>query len=167
MEHLDVYQAAGRPVDAEAESALRLELENGSRIVSLPGTEKTIRGYSGARLLAVDEAARVPVSLFLAVLPMLAVSGRRLALLSTPFGNKGFFADSWRERQCWHAIEVPATACPRISPAFLAEMEAKMGWYWFQQEFMCALLDSETAAFRREDIDRAFSEDVEVWDLAS
>ena len=31
---LHVYRAAGRPVPQEAESALRLELENGSRIVS-------------------------------------------------------------------------------------------------------------------------------------
>jgi len=34
---LSVYQALGRPVPAQSESALQLELENGSRIVSLPG----------------------------------------------------------------------------------------------------------------------------------
>ena len=43
---LDVYRALGRPVDAEAETLLRLELVNGSRILSLPGTEATIRGFS-------------------------------------------------------------------------------------------------------------------------
>jgi hypothetical protein len=31
-----VYQALGRPVPSDSESALQLELENGSRIVSLP-----------------------------------------------------------------------------------------------------------------------------------
>jgi hypothetical protein len=36
---------------------LSLELENGSRIVTLPGTEKTIRGFSGATLLLVDAVA--------------------------------------------------------------------------------------------------------------
>ena len=41
------------------ESALRIEFENGSRIVSLPGKEETVRGYSGVSLLIVDEASRV------------------------------------------------------------------------------------------------------------
>ena len=48
-----------------AESALRLELTNGSRIVALPGeSDATIRGYSQVRLLVIDEAARVDVSLY-------------------------------------------------------------------------------------------------------
>ncbi len=55
-----VYRAFGRPVPAESETALTLTLENGSRIVSLPGRDDTIRGYSGVRLLVVDEASRVP-----------------------------------------------------------------------------------------------------------
>jgi hypothetical protein len=42
------------------ESVLRIELASGSRILALPGTEKTIRGLAGARLVIVDEAARVP-----------------------------------------------------------------------------------------------------------
>jgi hypothetical protein len=45
-----------------AESVTRLELANGSRIVSLPGTEGTIRGYAAASLIVIDEAARVPTS---------------------------------------------------------------------------------------------------------
>ena len=57
------YRSLGRPVPAQAERRLSLELENGSRIISLPGTEKTIRGFSGAALLLVDEAARVDDSL--------------------------------------------------------------------------------------------------------
>jgi tetratricopeptide (TPR) repeat protein len=42
-----------------AESALRCELENGSRIIALPGEERTIRGYSGAALIVIDEAAAI------------------------------------------------------------------------------------------------------------
>src|SRR5690242_17430023 len=41
------------------ETALGLEMANGSRIVCLPGKEATVRGYSGVSLLIVDEAARV------------------------------------------------------------------------------------------------------------
>ena len=58
-----------------------LELENGSCIVSLPGKEGTIRGFSGVKLLAIDEAAWVPDDLYLAVRPMLAVSQGRLVAL--------------------------------------------------------------------------------------
>jgi hypothetical protein len=53
------YRDLGRPVSPIGERKLSLELENGSRIMTLPGTEKTIRGFSGVSLLIVDEAARV------------------------------------------------------------------------------------------------------------
>jgi tRNA(Met) C34 N-acetyltransferase TmcA len=66
-------------------------LPNGSRIVGLPGTEGTIRGFSAAALLVIDEAARAPDSLYKALRPMLAVSGGDLWLLSTPRGRTGFF----------------------------------------------------------------------------
>src|SRR5262245_14782266 len=42
-----------------AESVLRAEFANGSRIIALPGSEKTTRGYSKAALIVLDEAARV------------------------------------------------------------------------------------------------------------
>src|SRR4051794_2505474 len=43
---LDTYHALGRPLPAQAESTMRLELPNGSRLVALPGKEGTVRGYS-------------------------------------------------------------------------------------------------------------------------
>jgi hypothetical protein len=86
---LGFYRDLERPVPAYAERKLSLELENGSRIVTLLGTEKTIRGFSGAALLIVDEAARVDDALYYAVRPMLAVSGGALMMLSTPYGKRG------------------------------------------------------------------------------
>jgi tRNA(Met) C34 N-acetyltransferase TmcA len=53
------YRDLGRPVSPLGERKLSVELENGSRIVTLPGSEKTIRGFSGAALIIVDEASRV------------------------------------------------------------------------------------------------------------
>ena len=85
------YRDLGRPVAPQGERKLSLELENGSRIVTLPGSEKTIRGFSGAALLLVDEASRVDGGLYYAVRPMLDVSGGGLMLLSTPFGKRGIF----------------------------------------------------------------------------
>lgn len=60
----DAYRALGKPVSAEAENRLSLELASGSRIVCLPSREQTVRGYSGARLIVVDEASRVDDGLY-------------------------------------------------------------------------------------------------------
>jgi len=87
---LAIYRALGRPVPSESETALTLTLENGARIVSLPGKEGSVRGYSGVTLLAVDEAAWVPNDLYVSLRPMLAVSAGRLIAMSTPHGTRGW-----------------------------------------------------------------------------
>ena len=72
-----------------------LEVAHGSRIISLPCQAVTIRGYSNVRLLVIDEAARVPDDLYYSVRPMLAVARGRTVLLSTPYGKRGFFYETW------------------------------------------------------------------------
>ncbi len=72
------YDALGGPVPARKRTELQLHLVNRSRIIALPESERTVRGYSGARLLVVDEAARVGDALSYAVRPMLSVSRGRL-----------------------------------------------------------------------------------------
>lgn len=162
---LDTYRAVDRPVPASAESALRLELENGSRLVSLPGTETSIRGYSAVRLLIVDEAARVEDSLYLSVRPMLAVSAGRLIALSTPFGTRGWWYEAWRGAEPWERYAVPAAMCQRIPAAFLAEERRNMGEWWYTQEYECRFMEGQTQVFTREEVDRAFAEKVETWAL--
>jgi hypothetical protein len=163
---LSLYRIADKPVLPESETALTLTLENGSRIVSLPGKEATIRGYSGVRLLAIDEAARVPEDLYASVRPMLAVSGGRLVALSTPFGTRGWWYEAWiNQEERWERYRITAEECPRISPEFLAEEQRNVGEWWFKQEYFCEFLDSQSQAFRREDIDAMFSEEVEGWAL--
>jgi hypothetical protein len=164
---LAVYRSVEHPVPSESETALTLTLQNGSRIVSLPGQEANIRGYSGVRLLIVDEASRVPNELYASARPMLAVSGGRLLALSTPFGTRGWWYEAWvsGDREPWQRYEVPATQVPRISPEFLEEERRTVGPWWYQQEYMCRFLDAETQAFRREDIDKAFEEEVQAWEL--
>src|SRR5215213_10695097 len=118
---LGFYRDLDRPVPAQAERRLSLELDNESRIVTLPGSEKTIRGFSGTALLIVDEASRVADELYFAVRPMLAVSGGTLMMLSTPYGKRGVFFEEWSQGEGWERYEVPAGECPRISKGFLAE----------------------------------------------
>ena len=156
----DLYHALGEPVATAMASALRLELVNGSRVVSLPGDEKTIRGYSGVALLIVDEAARVPDALYYSIRPMLAVSGGRLVVLSTPFGKRGFFFTEWEGSNSWHRTKVTAQDCPRISRAFLEEEEQSIGPRWHRQEYGCSFEETVDAVFTYADIAAALSDDV-------
>jgi len=53
---------------------------------------------------------------------MLAVSGGRLILMSTPFGKRGHFFEAWQDGSAeWARVEIPATACPHIAPLFIEE----------------------------------------------
>lgn len=151
------------PIPSQSESVLRLELENDSRIVSLPGKEANVRGYAGVSLLIVDEAARVPDDLYFSIRPMLAVSSGRLIALSTPWGRRGWFYEAFHSAEPWLRKEIPASKCPRISSEFLEEEQRVLGSYWYAQEYLCQFLDSQTQVFRREDVDAMFSEAVEAW----
>ena len=87
----------GAPIRSDAITALKMEFENGSRIIALPGSsEKTIRVYAGVDLILADEAARIPDDLYHALVPMLAVSGGRMVLASTPWFRRGYMYDAWR-----------------------------------------------------------------------
>lgn len=161
-----LYGALGRPIRASEETQLTLTLANGSRIVSLPGQEQTVRGYSGAALIAIDEAARVPSELVASARPMLAVSGGRLIALSTPYGARGWWFEAWEHGGAdWERYDVPATACPRIPAAFLEEERRTLGPWWFSQEYECRFMDSQTSVFSRAEVDRMFAEPVEVWNV--
>lgn len=160
------YKNLGRPVASEGENALSLALENGSRIVCLPGSEGTVRGYSGVRLLIVDEAARVTDDVIAAVRPMLAVSGGQLIALSTPFGRRGWWYEAWEHGGAtWERVRIPASECPRISDAFLAEERAALGSWLFSQEYGCEFGDTAAAAFAGDDIANCFRVEVQTWSL--
>jgi hypothetical protein len=161
----DFYRLFVGNVPSEAETALRLELTNGSRIISLPGKEETIRGYSGVDLLIIDEASRVPDDLYYSVRPMLAVSGGRLVVLTTPFGKRGFFHREWVEGgPTWQRIKVTADECPRIPAAFLAEERAALGDWWYKQEYGCEFVETIDQVFSYEEVMAAISPEVKpLW----
>jgi len=158
---LDLFEGLGAPMGIVAQSALRLELSNGSRIISLPGDEKNIRCFSGVALIIIDEAARVADALYCSVRPMLAVSRGQLVALSTPFGKRGWFHDEWHGSGDWERVRVTADECPRIPADFLAEERRALGERWFRQEYMCSWEDVIDAVFAYSDIQAAMSDDVQ------
>ena len=149
----------------DGDNEMSLELPNRARIVGLPGNEATIRGFSAVALLLVDEAARVSDELYLAIRPMLAVSGGSLWLMSTPFGKRGFFYEAWEHGGPeWERVRAPATECERIPRAFLEEERRTMGERCFRQEYLCEFEDSVSGVFDRTLVEEAISDEVEpLW----
>ncbi len=155
------YRSLGHAVPADSARKLGVELANGSRIEALPGTEKTIRGFSGVDLLIVDEAARVADELYYAVRPMLAVSGGALMMLSTPYGKRGVFHHEWTEGIGWERYRARARDCPRIPEAFLEEERRNMPAPWFRQEYECEFVETEDQVFAYDDVQAALDTDEE------
>jgi hypothetical protein len=160
----NAYHALGRSGlvgKADAEGTLHLTLPNGSRLVALPGGEKGIRGFSAPRLIVLDEASRIEDALFHAVSPMLAISGGRLVMLSTPAGRRGIFFAAWMQGGAdWARIELRAEDCPRYSAAFLAQERRTLPPFIYRQEYECSFEEAEGAVFQAADIAAALSPSV-------
>ncbi len=89
------------------DSKFEKEFRNGSRIIALPGTEKSVRGYSKPTTIILDEAARVPDMTYKALRPMRTGSDEsQLILLSTPWNEAGFFFEEWTKNPTWKKIYV-------------------------------------------------------------
>lgn len=136
-------------VKLDSDTKLSVRFANGSRVLALPGSEKTIRGISAVTLLILDEAAGIPDELYGAVRPMLAVSQGRLILMSTPRGEQGFFYDTWTKSTDWQKIEVPWQQCPRIDPTFIEEERRERGSAWVAQEYECKFIAAGITRIQR------------------
>lgn len=156
----------GMKVRGDGDNAMSLAFDNGARLIGLPGSEATIRGFSAVGLLLVDEAARVEDALYTAVRPMLAVSGGTLWLMSTPFGSRGFFYEAWtRGAENWERVRVTAMECPRIQKDLLEQDRRTMSDRDFQQEYMCEFGSATGYVFDRALIERAIRHDVEPLEI--
>jgi len=161
----DFYRTLEGSTPAPSDRKLGMHLANGSRIEALPGSERTIRGFSGVDLLILDEAARVDDALYYAIRPMLAVSGGSLIMLSTPYGRRGVFFEEWTSeaREAWERYEVPARECPRIPPSFLDAERRSMPEWWFAQEYGCEFRETEDQLFTHEMIEGARDDALEEY----
>ena len=149
------------PPRGDGDNACSLQFPNGSRIVGLPGTEGTVRGFSAVSLLLIDEASRVNDGIYKTLRPMLAVGRGDLWLMSTPYGRQGFFYETWvHGSAAWKRVTVAATDCPRIPPEYLEEERGELGALWFQQEYLCEFVDNGASVFGREAVEGAVSDEI-------
>jgi hypothetical protein len=142
-------------------SETEIKLRNGSRIVALPGSAETIRGYSAPALVVIDEAAFADAELFDAVQPMLATCNGRFVAVTTPYGARGRFWELWTSDLPWQRIRVTAVECPRISPEFLAEARRLTSAASFASEYECAFVSPNSALFPADEVHAALDDTVD------
>jgi hypothetical protein len=157
----DWLQKIPKPPHLPEDNKLSCTLHNGSRIVSLPSNEATVRGFSEVDLIIEDEASRVNDDLNHAMRPMLAVSNGRIILMSTPFGMQGHFYKTWEEDDpSWEKILVDVYQNPRITPDFIESERRTLPDRVFRQEYLCEFCENEDAVFSLADFDRGVTPDV-------
>jgi hypothetical protein len=161
---LSIYRRLGRPVAPEVENKLSLELNNGSRLISLPGSGDSLRGFPAVRMIAVDESSRVSDDLIAALRPMLATTNGRLIALSTPRGRRGWWYEAWEHGgDDWERYEVWGKDCKRISPEFLAEERRALGPAAYAREYECSFDDDELSVFPEDLIQRCITKETNSW----
>jgi len=134
-------------VFAEKPTQTKILLKNGSEIHALP-TGRTgflIRGQT-IDLLIADEAAYIPELVWLSVIPMIAVSRTTrgfgwIWLLSTPFGNSGYFYDSFRNPE-FKNFHISSEECVRIPKQMLEEEKRRLSRNEYMQEWAGEFIDS-------------------------
>ncbi len=161
---LDYYRQAGYNTST-SETAHKLELSNGSRILSLPSSVQTVVGYHNVSILVIDEAATIGDEFYMRSRPMLDHVKGRLFLLSTPFGRSGFFYNEWRDfvenkSTVWDGINITTEECPWMTKNFLKEERDKLGEWWYSQEYECQFRENAEGFFTIEEVENAFSKEV-------
>lgn len=136
-----------------------LRFEGGSRIVSLPATEATTRGFSAARLLLIDEAARVPDEVYVGALPMVARDGRVIAL-STPGARAGWFWEAWTEGDAWERHKVTAAESAQYPPERIERLRTALGARQYRAELLAEFVGISDSVFDPDAVEKAFGRNV-------
>lgn len=161
-----LYRGMGEQPRPSKSNSAELALANGSRIVSLPGSEGGIRGFAGVDLLILDEAARVDDDVFASCLPMVASAGQIVAL-STPWGRRGWFFERHDDvTSGWERHKVTCYESEQYSPARIGEVRDALGSFVFASDYECVFGDTETQLFGTEAVRAAFSRAVAPLEFA-
>lgn len=140
-----------------------LEMSNGARVVALPSTSDTIRGYPSVSCLIIDECAFLQgegggEDLIAGVLPMLTEKGQ-VYFSSTPAGKNNYFARLFLDAKPGdgvHRIVVKGTDIPRLKDK-VERMRRTLSATKFRQEIECELLSDGTSYFDLSIIENATS----------
>jgi hypothetical protein len=115
-----------------------IELNNGSRVLALPGSDDSIRGLTVDGWIVVDEAARVPKELVDALRPMRArCPHTRLVMLSTAWSRTDQFWSAWVcDDPSWLRLQATVDKYPDLLPADFLEAERRQGEDYYNREYL-------------------------------
>lgn len=148
-----------------SENAQSLEMAHGGRVITQPATRSAGRGIP-ATLVVIDEQAWQEYArlIYTAVLPMLAETGGRLVIMSTPQGQDNLFAELWHAAQRergepsgrWSPHFLPWQVHPvwRETPGWEDARRDELGDEAFAQEHGVDFLRSGANVFDPAEIER-------------
>jgi hypothetical protein len=174
---LGYAKTALRGLDAklERDAETFIRLENGSKVISLPASPATARGFA-ATAVYLDEFAHVHYAqeVYQSVEPTVAQGGR-ITAISTPAGKANLFFLLWSGQQGgeWSRQTIYWYDCPAYNPdgyrllavaerqtvgergEWYRQMRPKFTAQSWAQEFCCDFAGSGAARFRPGDVERA------------
>lgn len=161
-----IYQGLDYVPDLGSDSVLRLETQQThSRIVALPSSGITVRGWSAPDLIVLDEGAHLSEELIHAVLPMIASNAdAEIFIPSTPNGKQGLFHDLWENNDDWEKTFITHHDSANVSDENVEFYRRTVGDLMYRQEFLCEFIDPDTAVFPVEVIQNAADPElVPLW----
>ena len=141
----------------KSDNVYGLELENGARVLALPGSDDSIRGLTVDGWIIIDEAARIPEELLAAVGPMRARRREaQLAMLSTAWSRTDPFWTMWSNGDpTWLRLKATADSIDIYDQEYLARERRNLGEIIFNREYMGVPGGSAVSPFRWDLFDRA------------
>jgi hypothetical protein len=142
------------------DSTSTLRLANGSRILSLPGTARSVRGWT-AKLLILDEAAFINPETFTAARALVATGGR-LVVQSTPAAETGDFHElvTGDPEDGMARMTIRSDQVPTISAEFLEAERRSMSPAAYAAEYECAFAPTGATLFSLDRINALFPEEI-------
>jgi hypothetical protein len=165
-EFLSRVRAWGRSlglVDRDSETECRLV--NQSRLVALPATVRSTRGYSAANLIVLDECSHIQYDeeVIAGVLPTLRADGRIIAL-TTAGGARGWFFDRWQDGGSeWERFKIRAQDSKQYTPKRIKDRRAEIGSWAARRDLDCDFAGSGSSYFDFDSIRACLSADTEYF----
>ena len=121
-----------------SDNVFGLELDNGSRVIALPGSDDSIRGLTVDGWIVADEAARLTEDLISALRPMRArCPHTRFAMLSTAWSRTDPFWQAWAsDDPTWIRLKATVDVVDTLDKAFLENERRNLGDAKFEREFL-------------------------------
>ena len=123
----------------ESDNVYGLELDNGSRVLALPGSDDSIRGLKVDPWIVADEAARLREDITAALRPMRARRPQaRLTMLSTAWSRTDPFWTAWTsDDPTWIRVKATVDMDATLFPAEYLQHERKaLGEHAFRREYL-------------------------------